>query len=610
MAVLKARGQTSLWSVIRRLWPYQMRFWLPFVVAVILLGANLFFDVGLGVIQQDFFARMHPGQIHQLLRLVWICGVIGIGLTGLNVVQHYCRGFATEYANRAFAFDVLAKINRLPFEQVQRFHSADLVSRVENDAGLVNNLLSSLIYDILYQILLGLVALVYLARINLVTAIVTVTVGPVLFALGRFFDGRIRRISENIQAQDAAVRAKVQESIQEIAAIRAFGLEDRTLQDFRSGKSAQNRQIVRRSVMQSAMWQLVMVAQGGVQVVSAVLIARNALHGHLSPGQVMTFVFLMSNVQTPFMRMSQVWNGIQQSLGAADRVERINGLPEEPGAVDGEPQSSLTRSEPGVPSAESAIVFDRVTFTPQSGPASSDKLLNAPVLAGSDATAPLFANLNLDIRAGETVALVGPSGSGKTSIARLACGLYQPQSGAVRVFGVSLQGHADAARQFLSYVPQSPYLFSGTIRDNIVFGATGTAKEDVEHAARLASVDEFVATLDNGYETVIGEQGYRLSGGQRQRIAIARAFLRNAPILILDEPTSALDNETERMIQAALEQLAHNKTVLVIAHRLSTIRNADRIVVLQDGRIVEQGTHRDLVARDGSYARLIALQTT
>ncbi len=637
--------RATWWSTLRMLWPYQRRYWLPFSFGVLLMGATLLFEIGIGVVQQYFFADMSSHRIAALLTLTRDSAAVGLGLVILSAVQHFCRYFASSYAGRALNADTLQKVHHFPFAWLQRFHSADLVSRLTNDTGLANNLLSSLVYDVLYQIVMGAVALWYLLRINAVAALVAILVGPALFALGRFFDGRVRRISERIQEQDSDIRARVQEAMQEMTAIRAYGLETRTASDYSAARTGQNRLKLRRAWMQSSMWQLVNLVQGCAQIVSAVLVAQRALHGTISPGQVMTFVFLMGNVQQPFMRMSQVWSDIQKALGAGDRLHCLDAVPLESGpgarsldavplashagerspivsggvtaaggaAVDGQgPVAAAGSPDPGaqaVAVGDHAIEIRDVTFTPGREPGMAH-WTDPSVLHDTDAPSePLFRDLRLTVRTHETVALVGASGAGKTSVARLMCGLYRPLSGDVLIGGVSMLAEPERARRLLTTVPQNPHLFSGTIRENIAFGMDDATDEAVEAAARRAQIHDFAVGLEHGYETVVGEQGYKLSGGQRQRIAIARALLRDTPVLILDEPTSALDSETERAVQVSLDDLAHKKTLVIIAHRLSTIRRADRIIVFERGAVVEDGTHSELMRQGGAYARLIALQT-
>jgi len=621
------------WATLRQLWPYQQRYWPLLLIATVLLGANILFEVGSGVIQSVFFSQMRPGHIPALLRLIRDCMAVGMGIIILSAVQHYCRSVANAYSGRAFARATLRTIERIPFAWLQRFHSGDLVSRVINDSVQANNLLSALLFEVFYQVLLGVIALFYLLGISKEAAIAAIVVGPILFVLGRFFDRRIRAISEDFQAKDAAIRARVQESLQEMTAIRAYGLEARTIADFTRERQEQNRLTMRRAMMQSAMWQLVMLAQGSAQVIAAVLVAERALHGAISAGQVMTFVFLMNNVQQPFMRMSRVWNEMQQSLGAGDRLRRLDKVPQEPvqergstaqtdasekranrkpdapnAATPGQGVRTQPLAAHDLPPAVPAISIAGVTFSPGQEDAMADWQDPSLMIQGIDGGDSLFTDLFLTVYPGETLALVGPSGAGKTSLVRLMCGLFRPERGEVCVAGVSMKDDPVRARRYLSYVPQNPHLFSGTIRENIAFGMENATDEAIWQAARQAQVHDFVQSLDDGYGTLVGEQGQRLSGGQRQRLALARALLRDTPILLLDEPTSALDNETERAIQMALEDISRTRTLVIIAHRLSTIRSADRIVVLERGRIVEEGRHTDLLAAQGTYARLAKLQ--
>jgi len=287
--------------------------------------------------------------------------------------------------------------------------------------------------------------------------------------------------------------------------------------------------------------------------------------------------------------MSRTWGGVQEALGAADRVFDIFEMPDE-GEVD-----------PLSQHASSLEASDEVTAL-----SLHDVHYRHYALDGSKSS--LFAGINMNISPGETIAVVGPSGSGKTTLVRLCCGLYQPDIGNISIYGKSVHKHLEEARSMITYVPQTPYLFSGTIRDNIAFSSNEATEDDIQEAARLAGAEEFISRMPAGYDTILGEHGSTLSGGQRQRIAIARAFLRNAPLLLLDEATSALDNESERIVQQSLDLLMKDRTTLVIAHRLSTVRDASRIIVLDQGTIVEEGSHHALLALNGLYAELYNIQ--
>jgi len=306
------------------------------------------------------------------------------------------------------------------------------------------------------------------------------------------------------------------------------------------------------------------------------------IQGTMTPGAFFSFLAAMIMAYTPLKRLAGANNTIQQALAAAERVFQVLDLPNE---------QDRDRGSNDLPPLARSLEFRGVSFRYEGG--------GVPALVG----------IHLSVKAGEVLALVGSSGSGKTTLASLVPRFYEPTEGAILIDGQDIQhGTLRSLRKQIGIVSQDTVLFDETVKNNIAYGRVGATDQEVLEAATLAYAHEFITRLPDGYHTVIGENGVKLSGGERQRLAIARAILRDPPILILDEATSSLDSESERMVQLAFSNLMRNRTTLVIAHRLSTVQNADRIVVLDRGSIVESGSHEELLQRGGLYKRLHAMQ--
>ncbi|HET9068041.1 MAG TPA: ABC transporter transmembrane domain-containing protein, partial [Amaricoccus sp.] len=489
---------------------------------------------------------------------------------------------------------VVADVRRAIYDRVigmspgfyERIMTGEVLSRLTTDTTLVLSVIGSSVSVALRNLLTlvgGLFLLFWTSpKLSaLVLVGVPFVVVPIL-TLGR----RLRRLSRENQDRIAESSAQASESLLAAQTVQAYTHEAASRGVFAGlteGAYASALERIRtRAVMTAIVIFLVFAAIVAVLWIGA----RDVREGGMSPGELVQFVIYSVIVAGSVAALSEIWGELMRAAGATERmVELIH-------AVD--PIADPVRPRPVPARMAGAIAFEGVTFHYPARP-----------------EAPALHDLALHIRAGETVALVGPSGAGKTTIFQLLMRFFDPDAGRIALDGIDLREMArtDLRRQF-ALVPQESVIFAASARENIRFGRPEASDAEVEAAARAAAAHEFITRMPQGYDTWVGERGVMLSGGQRQRLAIARAILRDAPVLLLDEATSALDAESERAVQQAVEQLARDRTTLIIAHRLATVKRADRIVVLQDGRIVAEGSHGALVAEGGLYARLARLQFT
>lgn len=598
---------TTVWAAFRRLAKYATLYKVGFIVAIVLLAARMVVDIGFATVQQLFIDTITDSDMDGLMRITTLCAIACAVILVCLIFQHYFRfsvHFRMTWDLKARLFD---QSNRLPFRTIQEMHSGDLSSRNNKDAASAMNMVGSVVYELLYNLLLTFVSFIYLARMDVWIALLALGSGPVVFFCSRFFDRRLRRLSEDIFAREADLRALLQEVVQGMTVVRAFGMEEAMQEGYVLKRTELAKMQLKRTVLVGLLWQTSAFINNAVMIICSGLIAYSAMGGGLTAGGVLAFVILIGRVQWPFVNMSQTWGGVQESLGAADRVFEILDIPAEGGNEAGKERECTPGAVTAADHWEPVDSSDTLDVPSPPAIRMQDVRFFHRDISGKTSL-PLFSGLDLTVAAGKTVAIVGPSGSGKSTLVRLCCGLYQPDQGSVEIGGLSLKDHLEAGRRLTTYVPQIPYLFSGTVRENISFGTEGKSEAEIRKAAILAGADEFIQKLPDGYDSWIGEHGTSLSGGQKQRLAIARAFLREAPLLILDEATSALDHESESLVQDSLERLMENRTTLVIAHRLSTVRNADRILVMDQGRIVEDGTHERLMELGGLYAKLYRIQ--
>ncbi len=462
--------------------------------------------------------------------------------------------------------------------------SGEIVSRLTADTTQIKSAVGATASVALRNIILGLGAVAMMVVTSpklsrLVIAAIPVIVLP-LVAFGR----SVRRKSRMAQDTLADAAAYASEQIGSVRTLQAFTNERLVTQTF-AGAVEQAFSAARASVFARSFLTFFAIFTIFASVVAVLWFgSRDVLSGAMSPGTLGQFLLYSVFAAGALGALSEVWGELSQAAGAAERLTEL--LAEQPAIA------APLRPKPLPATARGAVEFRDVSF---SYPVRPDRAA--------------VHGLSFAVKPGETVAIVGPSGAGKSTIFSLILRFYDPDSGAILVDGVDVrEADPDAVRGRVAIVPQDVTIFAASAADNIAFGRPGATEAEIEAAAKAALADEFILKLENGYDTQVGEKGVTLSGGQRQRVAIARAILRDAPILLLDEATSALDAESETLVQTALEHLMQGRTTLVIAHRLATVLKADRILVIEEGRIVEEGTHRSLVKKGGTYARLAKLQ--
>ncbi|MEP3674589.1 ABC transporter transmembrane domain-containing protein [Sulfitobacter sp.] len=489
---------------------------------------------------------------------------------------------------------VVADIRKATFDRViamspvfyERIMTGEVLSRITTDTTLILSVIGSSISIALRNFLtfiggLVLMLLTSAKLAGLVLLIVPAIVVPILI-LGR----RLRVMSRENQDWIAASSGNASESLSAVQTVQAFTHEDGSRAQF-AAMTESSFESARRRIRTRALLTSIVIFLAFAGVVGVLWIgARDVRAELMTVGALVQFVIYAVMVAGAVAALSEIWSELQRAAGA---TERLVDLLESEDPVN-DPAEGQSLPEP----VQGHIRFEDVTF----------RYPSRPEVAALDA-------VTLEIKPGETVAFVGPSGAGKTTIIQMILRFYDPQSGRVTFDGIDLRDMArDTFRRQIAIVPQDPMIFAATARENIRFGRPEATDAEIESAARAAAADTFINALPDGYDSYLGERGVMLSGGQKQRIAIARAILRAAPVLLLDEATSALDAESERAVQAAVEELSADRTTLIVAHRLATVKKADRIVVLDGGRIVDTGTHDALVAKGGLYARLARLQFT
>jgi ATP-binding cassette, subfamily B, bacterial MsbA len=544
------------------------------------------FNTAFGTPGRGFTGLAEPGAAAGTADLDRIALLL-VAVFVLNALTSYIRVYQLAYVGEGVVAtlrrDLFAHVLTLSIPFFEQRKTGEITSRLTSDIATIQTAVSNVLVQLVTQAISLFGGVVVLLVINARLTLVMLAVLPAVIIASSIFGRRLRRISTAFQDELAAANARAEEAIAGVRVVQSFTAERFEANRYARAIDDTFQSALRRARVRAAF--VPTVFSGFFLGVALVLWTggRLALAGELPPGDLITFLLLTVTVAGSIGAFTGLYAQVQEAIGASKRVFEL---------LDTPPNLAEPADPTPLPTARGLVRFEGVSF--RYGDRGDEW-----VLSGIDVSAS----------PGEVIALVGPSGAGKTTLVTLLSRFHDPSEGRVTLDGIDLRTlESRALRQHVGVVPQETLLFSGTIAENIRYGRPEATAEEVRAAAVAANADGFIRGFPDGYETVVGERGVKLSGGQRQRIAIARALLKNPRILVLDEATSSLDSESEALVQEALERLMHGRTTFVIAHRLSTVVHADRIVVLSRGRVVESGTHAELLNRGGLYATLYARQ--
>jgi ATP-binding cassette, subfamily B, bacterial MsbA len=559
--------------------PYRRRLVLAAVFLFISGALHLGFPYAVRVLIDSVTVNRDMVLLNRMALLLIVMMLVG-------AIFDYLRFYQTSYIGERMVADLRQRLHRhtqsLSISYYDNHRTGEIISLISNDAAVVQSTLTSSILSLPQHVVTLTVGIVMILVTNWHLALYLACILPVILALALLFGRPTRQISEQIQEQFSIWLTALEETISCQRIIKAFA-RDQYETERVAGLIEKFFQTGIRRVRLQASFDAIMTMTVFIGLAGLFWLGgREVMTGRLTPGGLISFILYGTFLLAPLVALGRLYTDLQTALGASNRIFKL---------LDTHPAIRDAPDAYDLPETDGDLSISNLTFAYQQD--------------GGDDRLVLRKNISLSVPSGKTVAIVGPSGAGKSTLINLIPRFYEPQSGTITIAGHNIAAVTQSSlREALAIVPQETMLFSGTIRENIAYGKLNATQEEIEEAARAANAYDFIAQLSNGYETIVGERGIKLSGGERQRIAIARALLKNPRFLILDEATSSLDSVSEKLVQEALERLMKGRTTLVIAHRLTTIEQADQIIVLNEGEIVERGTHEELLSKGRLYYRL------
>ena len=561
-------------------------------------------------------------NLNALPKVIVTLVAIFLAQKAFSFLQEYLDELANQRIVHKIRCDLYEHIERLPLKFFDRSRSGDLQSRLTSDVDTADGLLKTLVQDLASELVMLVGTISFLIVVNPRLTLFVLPTLPALAISVFFFKRTIKRVARQLRDLIGEIASLASETISGVRVLKAFGGEEFEAERFAS----RSRELLRARVGIAKLQSIysstvdVWVFVGTLIVITTA--SPSIIAGTFTVGALVAYLSYLNKLYGPAKALSKINVSIQKILAAGDRIFEVMDVPSEPEierlAEEAKPKVKkyfLLSDSPRTELTTLGLQEARVQPAhPMSGVANTPARLKGAVRFENvnfeyDSDRQVLKDFNLEVEPGEIVSFVGHSGGGKTTVVNLLLRFYRPQSGRVLIDGVPLdQTPLSALRRQIGLVQQETFLFSGTLRDNIAYANPDATSEDIMEAARAAYAHDFIMQLPKGYRTEVGERGVKLSGGQRQRIAIARAFLRNPSILIFDEATSHLDSESEQIVREALERIAQGRTVFMIAHRLSSVWRADKIVVIEGGKLIQLGNHQDLMASNGVYRRLYSLQ--